>query len=115
MLLDWAVQGGLPTNLLYRASARRNPRARLFIEFVTQLLLQHDAEGKFSRNNPPASALHGTGAVTVVPPPPSGSRPRQGFRQAQRSQAIEAAIAAHITALHALTEIARFIRWPFCS
>ncbi|MFO1345992.1 MAG: LysR substrate-binding domain-containing protein [Rhodocyclaceae bacterium] len=52
VLLDWAVQGGPPTNLLYRASARRNPRARLFIEFVTQLLLQHDAEGKFLAQQP---------------------------------------------------------------
>lgn len=52
VLLDWAVQGGPPTNLLYRASARRNPRARLFIEFVTQFLLQHDAEGKFLAQQP---------------------------------------------------------------
>jgi DNA-binding transcriptional LysR family regulator len=52
VLLDWAVQGGPPTNLLYRTSARRNPRARLFIEFVTQLLLQHDAEGKFLAQQP---------------------------------------------------------------
>jgi len=54
VLLDWAVQGGPPINLLYRASARRNPRARLFIEFITQLLLQHDAEGKFLAQQPSA-------------------------------------------------------------
>lgn len=52
VLLDWAVQGGPPTNLLYRANARSNPRARLFIEFITQLLLQHDAEGKFLAQQP---------------------------------------------------------------
>lgn len=47
VLLDWTVEGGPPINLLYRASARRNARARLFIEFVTQLLQQHEAEAKF--------------------------------------------------------------------
>lgn len=54
VLLDWAVQGGPPTNLLYRANARRNPLARLFIEFVTQLLQEHDAEGKFLAQQPSA-------------------------------------------------------------
>ncbi len=54
VLVDWTVQGGPPTNLLYRASARSNPRARLFIEFVTQLLQQHEAEGKFISQHPSA-------------------------------------------------------------
>lgn len=54
VLLDWEVQGGPPINLLYRASARRNPRARLFIEFAQQLLRQHDAEGKFLAHHPSA-------------------------------------------------------------
>lgn len=53
-LLEWEVQGGPPINLLYRASARRNPRARLFIEFVLALLQQHDAEGKFLAKHPSA-------------------------------------------------------------
>lgn len=46
VLLDWEVQNGPPTNLLYRASARRNPRSRLLIDFITQTLAQHEAEGR---------------------------------------------------------------------
>lgn len=53
-LLDWEVQGGPPTNLLYRASARRNPRARLFIEFALQLLQQLEAEGRSLAQHPSA-------------------------------------------------------------
>lgn len=54
VLMDWEVQGGPPTNLLYRTSARRNPRARLFLDFVTQLLQQHEAEGQFLAQQPSA-------------------------------------------------------------
>lgn len=54
VLLDWEVQGGPPINMLYRASARRNPRARIFIEFITQLLQQLDAEGQFLARQPSA-------------------------------------------------------------
>ena len=54
VLMDWEVQGGPPINLLYRANTRRNAAARLFIEFVTQLLHQHDAEGKFLAQKPSA-------------------------------------------------------------
>lgn len=54
VLLDWEVQGGPPINLLYRASARRNPRARLFIEFATQVLQQLEADGKFLIQQPSA-------------------------------------------------------------
>ncbi len=52
VLLDWEVQGGPPINLLYRASARRNALARLFIEFTLQLLQQHEDEGKFLAGGP---------------------------------------------------------------
>ncbi len=34
---DWESHGAPPVNLLYRASVRRIPRVRLFIEFVTEL------------------------------------------------------------------------------
>jgi DNA-binding transcriptional LysR family regulator len=54
VLLDWEVQGGPPINLLYRASARRNPRARLFIDFVQQLLQQRQEEGRFVARHPSA-------------------------------------------------------------
>ncbi|MFO1197705.1 MAG: LysR family transcriptional regulator [Burkholderiaceae bacterium] len=54
VLPDWEVQGGPPINLLYRASARRNPRARPFIDFVLQLLQQREAEGRFLERHPSA-------------------------------------------------------------
>ena len=37
---DWESHGAPPVNLLYRASVRRTPRVRLFIEFVTELFLE---------------------------------------------------------------------------
>jgi DNA-binding transcriptional LysR family regulator len=52
VLRDWEVQGGPPINLLYRASARRNALARLFIEFALQLLQQHEDEGNFLARGP---------------------------------------------------------------
>ena len=36
-LTDWASTEAVPVNLLYSASARRIPRARVFIDFVTEL------------------------------------------------------------------------------
>lgn len=79
-LLDWEVQGGPPTNLLYRASARRNPRARLFIDFVTQLLLQHEAEGKFLAQQPsaerPAWHRRGYGRASAAVRGSDGERQR---------------------------------------
>ena len=54
VLRDWEVPGGPPTNLLYRASARRDPRARVFIEFALQLLQQYEAEGEFLSKHPSA-------------------------------------------------------------
>jgi DNA-binding transcriptional LysR family regulator len=43
VLADWAVQGGPPLNLLYRASHRRTPRVRAFLAFFGELLEQMDA------------------------------------------------------------------------
>lgn len=42
VLLDWEVKGGAPVNLLYRQNVRRTPRVRVFIDFITALL--HDLE-----------------------------------------------------------------------
>ncbi len=36
-LTDWESTEAVPVNLLYSANARRNPRARVFIDFVTEL------------------------------------------------------------------------------
>lgn len=54
VLLDWEVQGGPPINLLYKAAARRSPRARLFIDFTMQLLRKHAAEGEAPTHRPSA-------------------------------------------------------------
>ena len=40
VLSDWESTESPPVNLLYRASVRRIPRVRLFIEFVTELFLE---------------------------------------------------------------------------
>jgi DNA-binding transcriptional LysR family regulator len=42
-LSDWEVQGGPPLNVLYRASHRRTPRVRAFLDFFADLLDQLDA------------------------------------------------------------------------
>ncbi|MDH5540355.1 MAG: LysR substrate-binding domain-containing protein [Rhizobacter sp.] len=44
-LRDWEVQGGPPINLLYKGSARRTPRVRVFVDFALQCLRQLEAEG----------------------------------------------------------------------
>jgi LysR family transcriptional regulator, regulator for bpeEF and oprC len=44
VLLDWAVQGGPPVNLLYRSNQRNTPRVRLFLDFVSALLRDIEAE-----------------------------------------------------------------------
>ena len=43
VLADWESTESPPVNLLYRASVRRIPRVRLFIEFVTELFRDLDA------------------------------------------------------------------------
>lgn len=45
VLLDWAVQGGPPVNVLYRPNQRRTPRVRVFVDFVTGVLRDIEAEG----------------------------------------------------------------------
>lgn len=70
VLRDWEVQGGPPINLLYRASARHSPRARLFIDFIHQVLAQHEAEGAFLAQHPsaelPAWHRRGYGRASAV-------------------------------------------------
>jgi len=53
-LLDWQVQGGPPVNLLFRGSARRRPRTRVFIDFALKCLSDMDEQA--------ASFLPNTGA-----------------------------------------------------
>lgn len=52
VLLDWVVQGGPPINLLYKGSARRSPRMRVFIDFALRCLSDLDAHSA-------ASPIHG--------------------------------------------------------
>lgn len=42
VLTDWEANDGPPVNLLYSASTRRIPRARAFIDFVTELFRDLD-------------------------------------------------------------------------
>ena len=44
VLLDWEVKHAPPVNLLYRSNHRRTPRVRLFIEFVSELFRNLEAE-----------------------------------------------------------------------
>lgn len=39
-MADWESTESPPVNLLYRASVRRIPRVRLFMDFVTELFLE---------------------------------------------------------------------------
>ena len=54
VLREWEVQGGPPINLLYKASARRSPCARAFIDFAMQLLREAEAEGEALAHRPSA-------------------------------------------------------------
>ena len=38
VLLEWEVLGGPPMNLIYKGSARRTPRLRVFIDYLLQCL-----------------------------------------------------------------------------
>jgi len=45
VLLDWQVLGAPPVNLLYRSGQRRTPRVRLFIDYITAVLEDQEADG----------------------------------------------------------------------
>lgn len=70
VLLDWEVQGGPPVNLVYKASARRTPRLRAFIDYALQCLrdLEHPEEGLGARTSPdrPAWHLRGYGRASAT-------------------------------------------------
>jgi DNA-binding transcriptional LysR family regulator len=44
VLREWEVQGGPPLNLIYKGSARRTPRMRVFIDFAMQCLGDLDVQ-----------------------------------------------------------------------
>jgi DNA-binding transcriptional LysR family regulator len=44
VLLDWDMRDAPPIDLLYRPNQRRIPRVRLFIDFVTELFQEMEAE-----------------------------------------------------------------------
>lgn len=52
VLLDWEVQGGPPINVLFRPSQRRTPRVRVFVNFLSALLDEIEAEGDRSAARP---------------------------------------------------------------
>jgi len=70
VLLDWEVQGGPPVNLLFKASARRTPRLRAFIDFALQCLRELEIEG-----------------AAASPPRPSSDRPAWHMRGYGRASA----------------------------
>jgi DNA-binding transcriptional LysR family regulator len=68
VLLDWQMADAPPFNLLYSASQRRNPRSRIFIEFVTDAFREIQMDSDFGSK-----------------PRESAERPRwsqRGFRRA---------------------------------
>lgn len=64
-LTDWDVQGGPPLNLLLRPSARRSPRARVFIDFVQALVqdLADDTLGTARRGRSDLPRWHRRGST----------------------------------------------------
>lgn len=46
VLRDWDVQGGPPVNLLYKASGRRSPRVRAYIDHALQCLRDLQSHGE---------------------------------------------------------------------
>lgn len=57
VLREWEVQGGPPMNLLYKGSARRTARARIFIDYLVQCLRDAEASvesssGRLSTDRP---------------------------------------------------------------
>ncbi len=50
VLLDWEMKDAPPINLFYRPNQRRNSRARVFIEFVTALFQDMEAEREKGTN-----------------------------------------------------------------
>lgn len=77
VLLDWKMSDAAPINLLYPSSQRRNPRVRLFMEFVIEVFRALEAES-------------GTGASGTSPDAngrPYAERPYWHGRQYRRASA----------------------------
>ena len=55
-LLDWEAKDAPPVNLLYRPNHRRNPRVRIFLDFVTALFRDLELERRGGADLRPASA-----------------------------------------------------------
>ena len=47
VLLDWTMQDAPPINLLFHANQRRNPRVRLFIDFITSAFRELESQFEF--------------------------------------------------------------------
>lgn len=70
VLLEWEVKGGPPLNLLYKGSARRTPRVRIFIDYLLQCLRDIDSRvdtpsGRASTDRP-AWHLRGYGRASAT-------------------------------------------------
>lgn len=71
VLLDWDMRDAPPVSILYRPNQRRVPRVRLFIDFVTQLFREIDAErqertgARFAAERPRWWARHGRASVAI--------------------------------------------------
>lgn len=50
VLLDWEMADAPPFNLLYSANQRRNPRSRIFIDFVTNAFRELQMRSGFASN-----------------------------------------------------------------
>lgn len=53
VLLDWKMNDAPPFNLLYAANQRRNPRARLFIDFVTNFFRELEEKTDYGAKQQP--------------------------------------------------------------
>jgi len=47
VLLDWTMTDAAPVNVLYPSSQRRNPRVRLFMDFVIEVFRALEAESGY--------------------------------------------------------------------
>ena len=71
VLLDWEMRDAPPVDLLYRPNQRRIPRARVFIDFVTELFREMEAElgekagAQFRAERPRWWARHGRASAAI--------------------------------------------------
>ena len=71
VLLDWEMRDAPPIDVLYRPNQRRIPRVRVFIDFVTELFRELEAErgekagAHFRTERPRWWARHGRASVAI--------------------------------------------------